>query len=142
MRWRQAFVLFAVALGIHSIQGCRGRVSNGEATLTRASAWRMAERFAKQSGIPLDTYKRDKGIYLPDKNYWCMTYEERGYFLAVGHQFAVLIDGGAGEARIVDDVGWGNVARAEKLEQELAGLKTVGAGEGRSGLEPERTGVE
>jgi hypothetical protein len=94
---------------------------------TKPSAWRVAEQSAKQEGIPLKYYKRQSGMYLKDKSYWCMTFEERGGFLAVGDQFAVLIEDASGRARIVREAGWVNVATKAKLEKEIARLRTNSA---------------
>ena len=127
MKLRHWCFLVTLAMAIISVLGCRGILPTKDTNLNRSSAWRVAEQSAKQEDIPLNSYKREKGTYIPDKAHWCMTYEERGYFLAVGDQFAVLIEDSSGRARIIRGAGWVNVATKAKLEREIAKLKTIPA---------------
>ena len=94
-----------------------------DARLTKSVAWRSAEELARQKGIPIKSYKRQKARYLTDKRYWCLTFEERGYFLAVGDQFAVFINDRSGVGRLVREVGYVNIWTKEKLEEEINKLK-------------------
>lgn len=127
MSLQKNFFLLALAIVFISVPSCSGIMATKGSVLTKASAWRAAEQSAKQEGIPLESYKRQSGRYLKDKSYWCMTFEERGGFLAVGDQFAVLIEQGSGRTKIVHEAGWVNVATKAKLEREIAQLKTESA---------------
>jgi hypothetical protein len=89
------------------------------ARLSRGAAWRAAEQTARQEGIPMKIYKHQKGSYLPDRGFWCMTFEERGYFLAVGDQFAVFVNDQTGQTRIARGVG---IYRQEDLNREIEKL--------------------
>lgn len=135
---RRKFMLMILAPVFISVSGCSGISATDAPILTKRSAWRLAEQSAHQEGISLESYKRQSATYIKDKSWWCMTYEERGYFLAVGDQFAVLIEADSGRTKIIRDAGWVHVATKAKLEQEIANLKTDSAEQGTRGNRRQR----
>ncbi|WP_265594242.1 hypothetical protein [Haloferula sp. BvORR071] len=88
----------------------------GRAATDRSEVIRAAESAARMLQIDLSGYNREEVRYVAPYQFWYVAYAERGYLLAAGDEFTVLVDDARGNCELLRDTGVRGASSKLKLE--------------------------